>query len=51
MITVRNLCFSYTRKPFITAMTMINVATPSMIPMNEKPAMTEMNPSLRLARR
>ena len=39
------------RKPFITAMTMISVATPSMMPRNEKPAMTEMNPSLRRARR
>jgi hypothetical protein len=39
------------RKPFITAMTMISVATPSMMPVNEKPAMTEMNPSARRARR
>ena len=39
------------RKPFITAMTMISVATPSMMPRKENPAMTEMNPSLRRARR
>ena len=39
------------RKPFITAMTMISVATPSMMPRKEKPAMTEMKPSLRRARR
>jgi hypothetical protein len=30
---------------------MISVATPSMMPRNEKPAMTEMNPSLRRARK
>jgi hypothetical protein len=39
------------RKPFITAMTMISVATPSMMPTKEMPAMMEMNPSLRRARR
>ncbi len=39
------------RKPFITAITMIRVATPSTMPRKEKPAMTEMNPSLRRARR
>jgi hypothetical protein len=39
------------RKPFITAMTMISVATPSMMPMNEKPAITEMKASFRRARR
>src|SRR6266699_1563692 len=31
----------------MTAMTMIRVATPSMMPRNEKMAMTEMKPSLR----
>ena len=39
------------RKPFITAITMMRVATPSMMPRKENPAMTEMNPSLRRARR
>ena len=39
------------RKPFITAITTISVATPSPMPSSEKPAMTEMNPSLRRARR
>ena len=39
------------RKPFITAITMISVATPSMMPRKEKPAMTEMKPSLRRARK
>ena len=39
------------RKPFITAMTMISVATPSTMPRKENPAMTEMNPSLRRALR
>ena len=39
------------RNPFITAMTMMSVATPSMMPRKEKPAMTEINPSLRRARR
>ena len=47
----RILSSSSLRKPFITAMTMMRVATPSMMPRNEKPAMTEMNPSLRRARR
>jgi hypothetical protein len=42
---------SSVRKPFITAMTMISVATPSMMPMKEKPAITEMNASLRRDRR
>ena len=42
---------SSARKPFITAITMISVATPSMMPMNEKPAMTEMKASRRRARR
>ena len=42
---------SWARKPFITAMTMISVATPSMMPMKEKPAMTEMKASRRRARR
>ena len=42
---------SWARKPFITAMTMISVATPSMMPTNEKPAMTEMNASRRRERR
>ena len=35
----------------MTAMTMMSVATPSMMPTNEKPAITEINPSLRRARR
>jgi len=39
------------RKPFMTAMTMMRVATPSMMPKKEKPAITEMNPSRRRARR
>ena len=47
----RILSSSSLRKPFITAMTMISVATPSMMPRKENPAMTEMNPSLRRARR
>ena len=42
---------SWARKPFITAITTISVATPSMMPMNEKPAMIEMNVSLRRERR
>ncbi len=42
---------SSARKPFITAMTMISVATPSMMPANEMPAMTEMKASLRRERR
>ena len=40
-----------TRKPFITDMTTINVPTPSVMPTSEKPAMTEMKPSSRRARR
>ena len=43
----RILSMSSARKPFITAMTMISVATPSMMPRNEKPAMTEMKASRR----
>ena len=39
------------RKPFITAITIISVATPSMMPRKENPAMTEIKPSLRRARR
>jgi hypothetical protein len=39
------------RNPFITAITMMSVATPSMMPKNENPAMTEMKPSLRRARK
>ena len=47
-----DICFSIsTRKPFITAMTTIRVPTPSMIPTSENPAITEMNPSSRRARR
>ena len=42
---------SCARKPFITAMTMISVATPSMMPMNENPAMIEMKVSRRRERR
>ena len=36
---------------FITAMTMTSSATPSAMPRSENPAITEMNPSLRRARR
>ena len=36
---------SSARKPFITDMTMISVATPSMIPSSENQATTEMKPS------
>ena len=50
-LSPRILVKSSWRKPFITAMTMISVATPSMMPRNENPAITEMNPSLRRARR
>jgi len=39
------------RNPFITAITMMRVATPSMMPRKENPAMTEMKPSRRRARR
>ena len=39
------------RKPFITAMTMISVATPKAMPIRENQAMTEMNPSCRRALR
>ena len=47
----RILSSSSLRKPFITAITMMSVATPSMMPRKENPAMTEMNPSLRRERR
>ncbi len=40
-----------TRKPFITDITMMRVATPSAIPSSEKIAMTETKPSWRRARR
>ena len=40
-----------TRKPFITDMTTISVPTPSVMPISEKPAITEMKPSSRRARR
>jgi hypothetical protein len=39
------------RKPFITDMTMIKVATPRAIPSSEKIAMTETKPSCRRARK
>ena len=39
------------RKPFITAMTMIRVATPRAMPSRENHAMTEINPSWRRALR
>ena len=42
---------SSARKPFITDITMIRVATPKAMPVKAKPVMTEMKPSLRLARR
>ena len=42
---------SSARKPFITAITTISVATPSMMPANEIDAMTEITASLRRARR
>src|SRR6476469_7589906 len=47
----RILSSSSLRKPFITAITMMRVATPSMMPRNENPAMTEIKPSLRRARK
>ena len=50
-LSPRILSSSSLRKPFITAITMISVATPSMMPRKENPAITEMNPSLRRARR
>ena len=40
-----------TRKPFITDITTISVPTPSVMPISEKPAITEMKPSSRRARR
>ena len=36
--------------PFITDITMISVATPSVMPASENQAMTEMNPSDRRER-
>ena len=39
------------RKPFITDITMIKVATPSAMPSSEKIAITETKPSCRRARR
>src|SRR3712207_1031157 len=45
------LSSSSLRKPFMTESTTISVATPSMIPRNEKPAMTETKPSRRRVRR
>ena len=42
---------SSSRKPFITAITMISVATPSMMPTKEIEAITEMTVSFRLERR
>ncbi len=42
---------SSVRNPFITAITMMSVATPSIMPAKEKPAMTEIKPSRRRARR
>ncbi len=50
-LSPRILSSNSLRKPFITAITMISVATPSMMPRNEKPAMTEIKPSLRRARK
>ena len=41
----------FNRASDVTAITIISVATPSIMPRKEKPAMTEMNPSLRRARR
>ena len=37
--------------PFITDITMINVATPRAIPVNAKPVITEIKPSFLLARK
>ena len=45
------LSSSSLRKPFMTDSTTISVATPSMMPRNEKPAMTETKPSRRRVRR
>src|SRR3712207_595971 len=45
------LSSSSLRNPFITDSTTISVATPSMMPRNEKPAMTETKPSRRRVRR
>lgn len=42
---------SSARKPFITAMTTISVATPSMMPRKEIEAITEITVSLRRERR
>jgi len=44
-------CSISTRKPFITDMTTISVPTPQRNAINEKPAITEMKPSSRRARR
>jgi hypothetical protein len=45
------LSSSSLRNPFITESTMISVATPSMMPMKEKPAITDTKPSRRRVRR
>ena len=45
------LLSSSARNPFITDITTISVATPSMMPRNEKAAMTEMKLRSRRARR
>jgi hypothetical protein len=45
------LLVSSARKPFITASTMISVATPSAMPRIENQALTEMKPSCRRERR
>jgi hypothetical protein len=45
------LSSSSLRKPFITESTMMSVATPSMMPRNENPAITETKPSRRRVRR
>ena len=42
---------SSARKPFITAMTTMRVATPSMMPRKEIEAMTEITVSVRRERR
>ena len=47
----RMLLRSSCRKPFITDITMIRVATPSAIPTREKPEITEIKLSCRLALR
>ena len=50
-LTPRMRLRSSPRKPFITDMTMISAATPSMMPRKEKPAITETPASRRRARR